>query len=173
MNSSTTTVERAFGTAVGIRNPGLWGAPAVTNQSVRVLQFRMTEGVSIAIEFEGTEPDWLVSWMERLSRLLNLPEGWDSYEASRIKPSAIIGAINFLLPAVQDLSIPVPDAIPHRSGGVQLEWHVGETDLEVLALSEHQYRISYSKQGVEITDDLVTKNPHLAVVAVRELSLSS
>lgn len=174
MSSSTATAERAYGTAVGLKNlRELWGTPAVTNQSVRKRQFRMTEELSIVIQFEGTEPAWLVSWMEHLSRLLNLPENWDSYGASRIKPSAVLGAINFLLPSVQDLPAPLPDVVPHRSGGVQLEWHVGETDLEVLALSEHQYRISYSKHGVELAEDLVTKNPHLTFVALRELALSS
>ncbi len=91
---------------------------------------------------------------------------------SRIKVNAVMGAMNFLLPHIQGLKAP-PDIVPHRSGGVQLEWHFGDSDLEVLVLSDQQYRISYAKDGAESVEDLLTNDPQVAIDALKEMAISS
>lgn len=178
MNSSTTTADRAFGTATGLRD--LWESlpafkyerPAVTKPSRHNQRFRMSEDLTIEIQYEGAEPEWLVPCMERLANMLSLPEDWDSYGAKRIRPTSIVGALNFLLPNIQDLPTPLPDVVAHRNGNVQLEWHIGDVDLEVEVLSEHQYKISYSKGSDEVlAEDLVTRSPDLAVAALREFAI--
>ena len=144
----------------------------MTKPSLHNRRFRLSEDLTVEIQYEGAEPEWLVPCMERLSKALNLPEGWDSYGAKRIRPNAIMGALRLLLPNIQELPTPLPDVVPHRSGSLQLEWHVGDADLEVEVLSEHQYKISYSRGAEEVVvEDLVTRNPALAITALRELAL--
>ncbi len=147
---------------------------AVTNQGLRKSQFRLSDDLFIEVHFKSTEiePSWLVKWMKRLSDLVNLPDDWDSYGAKRISSNAVFGAINLVLPNIEYFTS-APLVFPHGSGGIQIEWHVGNTDLEVLALSEHQYRISHSKEGVDIVDDLMTKDPDVAIAALRELPFPS
>ena len=149
--------------------------PAVTNQASRKIQFRMTGELSIEIEFGPTEsePTWLVRLMEQSSRLLNLERNWNSYRSEPIHPDAVVGAINFLLTNDQEVPIPAPDLVPHLSGGVQLEWHLRNYDLEVLVFPDGQYRISYSREGEDAIEDVVTRDPHIAGVALQEIARSN
>lgn len=173
-SAATMTPDMAYSpAAVSFRNFNKsWQIPAVTNQSVRKVQFLMTEELLIEIEFEINEeqPDWLIGWMQKASQLLNFPPNWDTYRSQPINPDAIVGAINFLLTNAQQMAIPGPDLIPHRSGGVQLEWHVRDYDLEVLVFPDRTYRVSYSRQGEDAIDDVVTSDPQIAGVALQELA---
>lgn len=62
----------------------------------------------------------------RLTELLELPQGWDSYGASTIDPKAVDAASRLL-----DVLDHDPAVIPCNHGGVQLEWHRDGLELEV------------------------------------------
>lgn len=152
---------------------GQWN-PAVTNQGERKRVIRLSNELAIELCFEATEtePAWLFHWMRRVSDLLNLPEDWDSYGSRGITADAVLGAIQLLLPVFGSMDRQ-PLTFPHRSGGIQLEWHIGESDLEVLAFSEHQFRVSYTRDGQEVFDDQMVRDPELVVNALRELAIAS
>src|SRR5260370_70877 len=101
ITATTITAEKAVSAAAGGRSiKELYEALATTRQNSRSRHFRMTAELSIEIKFDEaeSEPDWLVGFMERLSNLLNLPENWDSYGSRRISPTAVLGALKFILP---------------------------------------------------------------------------
>src|SRR5437868_14460104 len=141
-SAATMTPDMAYSpAAVSFRNWNKsWQIPAITNQSVRKVQFLMTEELLIEIEFEANEdqPDWLVGWMQKASQLLNFPPNWDTYRSEPIKPDAIVGAINFLLTNAQDLSIPsaLPISQPRRRDLGQS--HVVILDVRGLAAYEFE-----------------------------------
>jgi hypothetical protein len=170
MSCTATTIERIshFGSnRINVE------VPATTETRLRHRRFQLTDRLSLEIEFEGEEPPWLVGWMQRLSNILNLSQNWDSYGARRIKPSAVLGAINFFLPNMQDVRGPLPDIVPDRNGNIQLEWHIRNVDLEVEAIAEHTYRLFYERNGEVILDDVITTNPDVALQALREIAVFS
>lgn len=65
----------------------------------------------------------------RFEELLSLRENWDSYGAPPIRRALVEQAIDFI--EAMGNSVPVPSIVPTVKGGVQLEWHQGQIDLEV------------------------------------------
>jgi hypothetical protein len=63
----------------------------------------------------------------RLDDMVNLPKGWDGYDADPIEPE-VIAKVKATFP-----TLPPGwwDAVPMSSGGVQLEQHAGGWDIEI------------------------------------------
>lgn len=76
----------------------------------------------------GTEPDetrivvpsHLVETLVQLRSLLDLPPGWNSYNARPVDPRAVVSAIGLL--ATAGWTGQLPAVSPMASGAVQLEW---------------------------------------------------
>lgn len=70
--------------------------------------------------------------IHQASELVQLPEGWDSYEAKPVSSQAARAAIAFLVKAASAVpNLPVPAVVPTVPGGIQLEWHRQGVDLEI------------------------------------------
>ncbi len=79
-----------------------------------------------------TEP--LRSWRDavviRLNELVALEPGWDGYRAG---PVTFENA-NFALRMLEvscDIDAPTPQIVPGVAGDLQVEWHIGDTDIEL------------------------------------------
>jgi len=77
-----------------------------------------------------SEPRWWPSVLRSIERLLALPPGWDSYGAPRISRDVLTSALQVLCWAAKE-STPPPWIVPTGRGGVQLEWHEHQLDIEV------------------------------------------
>lgn len=75
-------------------------------------------------------PKWLEMVTGRLNELLTLQAGWDTYEATRIRPENAARALRFLARVMQPDTAP-PSLVPMSNGGIQLEWHRSGLDVEV------------------------------------------
>lgn len=84
----------------------------------------------ILVEVEGVLPAWLPPTVESLQKLLDLPRGWNSYDARQIDPNAAIDTIELLV-EVMGGDTPAPSVVPTSRGSVQLEWHTRGMDIEV------------------------------------------
>jgi len=62
--------------------------------------------------------------------LLELPGGWNSYNAKQIRKENVNAAVS-LLGRVMRLGTPAPIVVPKFRGGVQLEWHTNGVNLEI------------------------------------------
>jgi hypothetical protein len=76
-------------------------------------------------------PGWLRPTLESIAPLLKLQAGWDSYGGQPIDQRVVKTAIEVLFSVMADDS-PVPAIVPTSSGGLQLEWHRGGSDLEIM-----------------------------------------
>jgi hypothetical protein len=89
-----------------------------------------------------TEPAWFKPTVERLKHLLQLREDWDSYGAAPVDPRAARKALQ-LLALTTSLATPAPAVVPTVRGGLQLEWHQPDVDLEVEVPPSGPLRMTY------------------------------
>ena len=66
----------------------------------------------------------------KLSDLINLPEGWDGHLGRPVDFDVAKFAVKFLASTL-DSESPAPQIVPLSYGGLQLEWHERDIDLEI------------------------------------------
>lgn len=73
---------------------------------------------------------WVNQVVGRLEHLVNLAAGWNGYGSPSIDPDVARAALKVLvsLDRGEDL---LPSIVPTQQGGLQLEWHYGDVDLEL------------------------------------------
>ncbi len=64
-----------------------------------------------------------------LDELSTLPIGWDSYGSPKISDDLIMAAKRFLYQL--EFEFIAPRVVPVSGGGIQLEWQIGERELEL------------------------------------------
>jgi hypothetical protein len=117
-------------------------------------------GAPCGVEFPPlpTIPVWISPLVEQLEAILGLPEGWNSYGAARIDGKTAVRAVRLLL-KVAGLTTPAPSVVPTPSGGVQLEWHERDIDLEVELTPQGQVSMHYADDLTgEDWDEDITHN---------------
>jgi hypothetical protein len=77
----------------------------------------------------------LISALRRVEELMRLPDNWDSYGSPHIETAAAQRILQVLLAAQSEYS-PAPQIVPVSGGGMQIEWAVGNCELEVEALPD-------------------------------------
>ncbi len=75
---------------------------------------------------------WDVETQLQLLRLTKLPVGWDGYNSVPVKQEVAYFARAVLYQVMTD-QIPTPTIVPISGGGVQIEWYVGDVDVEFFA----------------------------------------
>ena len=78
---------------------------------------------------QATEPIWADRARELLEGLVDLPRGWDGYDAEPLSRAAAQSALSFLETYVID-SVELPEMTPIHDG-IQLEWHSAVADVEI------------------------------------------
>jgi hypothetical protein len=74
--------------------------------------------------------EWLLNALRDLTRLTQLPAGWDGYGAKRVSTKAFERAVQVL--ANPDLeSAPPPLVTATTTGGVVCEWRGGKVELQI------------------------------------------
>jgi hypothetical protein len=79
---------------------------------------------------EATEPKWQKAVVSQLVTLMGLQAGWDSYGALKPNRESAMFALE-VLEKLMHVDTPIPSIVPSHSGGIQLEWHVNQVDLEI------------------------------------------
>lgn len=134
--------------------PDVLARPAVvatTSELPKAIERRIVirkRGPSGPIEMSvsGIWPPWLLKSAGTVVDILNLPAGWNSYGAKPIAPKNAIAAIR-LLAGILSADTPPPLVVPRVRGGIQLEWHSGDVDIEVYVDSPD--KISFFAEHVE------------------------
>ena len=85
-------------------------------------------------------PSGAILAVQQMIELLELPPGWNSYNARPIKKENVNFAVD-LLGQTMRVDTPAPNVIPMVRGGVQLEWHTRGIDLEVSIYSPGKFSV--------------------------------
>jgi hypothetical protein len=113
------------------------------------------------IHIQVTAPDgslrrtWLAAHMEQeVNSLLLLPTGWDGYRAHPLTDEAVTSAVEILFALAGELSLP-PQLFPLPDGGLQMEWHVGQSvEIEIDAAGAAHVLVVDDSGEVTLNDDL-------------------
>jgi hypothetical protein len=99
---------------------------------------------------DSLEPGWLNPTIASYFNLLNLTDNWDSYGSKPINRDLIQQSLT-LLTMVMHASSPHPSVVPMSGGGIQIEWHRRQQDLEIAFLADEapQYYYKNRSTGVE------------------------
>lgn len=81
-------------------------------------------------ELAAERPRWVGKVVRRLVELLDLPERWDGRDAKRVQTQTAYYASTFL-GAVCSPSTAEPQIVPTIAGGLQIEWHKNNVDIEL------------------------------------------
>jgi hypothetical protein len=133
-----------------------------------------------SVDFLRRGKSWHQEIVDTLCRYLTLPAGWDSYNGKPLRHDTGMFALQ-VLNAVLGPSIPAPHIVPGSDGGVQIEWHQNQLDIELYIaapydceLMVHDLNTGETKEYSLTSDfralsfalrDLIDYNRHLGPVA--------
>jgi hypothetical protein len=95
-------------------------------------------------------PTWVEPTVSAFVAVQTLPENWDSYRAKKINRDLINQSLSTLELIMGPTSL-APSVVPLGDGGLQLEWHRDQKDLEIVFPADDlpQFYFKDNKAGVE------------------------
>jgi hypothetical protein len=102
---------------------------------------------------------WQIEITERICDYASRSSGWDGYAAPPVKWDAGMFALNVLNSVMQNRT-PLPQVVPTPVGGLQLEWHEKNIDLEIHVTAPYEIELWFQDHltgdmvSVELTSDL-------------------
>lgn len=78
-------------------------------------------------EFGG----WLEPTIDRILHFVALPQGWDGSSAPPVQPGAVARALELLQDVLGSHDRPVPTIAPTPRGGLHVEWHGKQVEVEL------------------------------------------
>ncbi len=119
----------------------------------------------------GPDEKWQVEVVDRLVELTSLPRDWDGYGGQPVKWDAGMFALNVL----KQVMLPrtsLPQIVPSSVGGVQIEWHEKDIDLEFHVTAPYEGEVWFQDHRAGITSSkLVSDDLSELQAAVRTLTL--
>lgn len=116
---------------------------------------------------------WRAAIRQRLSEFVRMPSNWDGYGAPVV--SAAVAALAFaVLEDVMRPGVPLPHVVPSSTGGVQIEWHERDIDLELHVAGPYNFELwfedsrhEHPSRGEDLTTSLASFRDALGVLASR------
>lgn len=113
---------------------------------------------------------WQVDVVRRLLKLRELPRGWDGYGAPALSLDAAWFTIE-LLGKIMRPRTPAPQVVPSSVGGIQIEWHEKDIDLEIHIAAPYRCELWYNDhQSGRVISEEFTGDFSILAGPVAELS---
>lgn len=97
--------------------------------------------------------EWLDDVAEQFGAIANLPEGWDTYGASRPDVRILTSGWWLLLSLCRAGAVPRPHVNPTRTGGIQFEWEEGSRDFEIEIIDENAAAYFYRDDAMALEEE--------------------
>lgn len=121
-------------TAAGLRaqnSTSVTHDTAAETDLTRTIDIRPTDGGRLRIGISGDPPSWFWRLLDRVKGLLELQPGWNGHSAAPV-PGRAAATLLQMAASAFDETTPQPSITPLSSGGVQMEWHEPDIEIEVL-----------------------------------------
>jgi len=114
-------------------------------------------------------PPWVEPTLSAFVRVQGLPNNWNSYGGKKVDRDLISQSLS-VLEMIMQVTSPPPSVVPLGDGGIQLEWHRKQQDLEMSfpADDRPQYFYRNNAAGVEkegFASDITTLTQLLESIA--------
>jgi hypothetical protein len=96
-----------------------------------VFRVVVTESLVSDAAAENPLPAWVEPTISAFMTVQSLPENWDSYGGRRVGSDVVVQSLS-ILGQIMDSASPAPSVVPLGDGGLQLEWHRNQQDLEIV-----------------------------------------
>lgn len=98
---------------------------------------------------------WVRNTVPRLLRLCQLGENWDSYGSPAPSAQLVQRIVDILRLAETD-EFPEPEVVPASGGGIQLEWYMGDRELEIEFTPDRriEFLATDNRTGGEVEEEL-------------------
>jgi hypothetical protein len=115
-----TDIDEGFLAAGRLSGRHEWLEPS-TDSTMSTQEVWLSEGTGGLIPPARASQSWLTHVIDDLLDWLNLPGGWDSYEANQISAVAVASAARFLR-AIAPFGITRPFVTGDSEGGISISW---------------------------------------------------
>jgi hypothetical protein len=127
MPASAQVLDASFSNTITSRTVT---AAAPAPASAAVTDERQPAYSRFRAEFSEPARKWQVEVTSQLTKYVQMKRGWDGYNT----PAPTMDAAFFALVVLNQVMrprTPIPHVVPSSVGGVQLEWHENQVDLEL------------------------------------------
>jgi hypothetical protein len=144
---ATCVLERPSSATALTRNQfaSRWEIPAQSSAAC-VGPYSSRESAYRVVHRESIPPSWVEPTILALNAIHALPHNWDSYGAKPVNSDFIYQSL-LLLGAVMQMSSPTPSVVPLGDGGIQIEWHRRQQDLEVVFSADEPAQFYYRNRA--------------------------
>ena len=100
--------------------------------------------------------------LDKLAQLSELPENWDGYGSPCVQPAVKETAVD-LIHLLHKIGMPVPHFAPVSGGGIQLEWHKTDRELELEILPDGDVAFLKVNGSEEMEEGVLPRYFHVSV----------
>jgi hypothetical protein len=121
-------------------------------------------------EIAGTScmPSWVEATVRSFVEIARLSENWDSYGGRAIERDLIVNALETLAVVMRD-NFPAPSVVPLSDGGLQIEWHRKQKDLELVFSPDEEPYFFYYDKAAGKEDEGSIRQPEKLVKLIKGL----
>jgi hypothetical protein len=115
-------------------------------------------------------PAWQAAVGPRLAKLRTLAAGWDGYQSPALNQDTLWFAVELLDKIMRPGTSP-PQIVPSSVGGVQIEWHEKDIDLEIHIAAPYKCELWYEdRRSGQVIDEQFTADFSILSAPVAALS---
>ena len=97
-------------------------------------------------------PVWIEPTISAFIGIQALPDNWDSYGARKVNRDLISQSLA-ILESIMEATSPAPSVVPLAGGGLQLEWHRKQQDLEITFAADDAPQFFYRNRAIGVEQD--------------------
>lgn len=148
-SSATAFTEREFAPC----NEFVAPSPAAFNEpKERRFRIRAAAHSYSIIVNTGVVPGWVQPTLIAFSDVQTLSDDWDSYGGTAINKKLIEESL-IILTAIMRGNSPPPSVVPLADGGIQIEWHRRQQDLEIVFPAGEPPHFSYRNRATRVEEE--------------------
>jgi hypothetical protein len=106
-----------------------------------------------------SQSDWQARVIAKICEFVDLPDGWDTYSGHPVRLETGMFALK-ILQGVMESAVPPPEVVPTANGGIQLEWHEADVDVELFIAAPYQCELWFHDHHTHETESIELKSDY-------------
>lgn len=113
-------------------------------------------------------PDWVRPTLTAFVDIQNLTDNWNSY-GGKVVNRDLINQSLVVLGSLMQQDSPAPSVVPLGDGGLQIEWHRRQQDLEIVFSADESAQFFYRNRATGLLDEGSVRDTEKLVGFVKDL----